>query len=551
LALLVTSACRKAPAPSAGDSNASATTPDRKPWFNVQTSESGLDIAHVGWITRRYDFPEILAPGVCLLDYDEDGWLDVYLVQGGDVRAANNPLKNTLHRNLGNGEFEDVTSATGVGDSGFGMGCAVGDYDADGHVDLYVTNVGQNKLFRNTGQAVFEDVTAQVGMQDGTWSTSAAFVDLEADGDLDIVMANYVRWAPRNEIECFGRGNQRDYCQPNNYNAPARDDIYRNLGNGKFESASETLGTNAVFGNGLGVAVGDLNGDGFADFYIANDGNANQLWMWNTKSKKFTDQALLAGCALNREGIAEAGMGVASIDIDQDGDLDLFMSHLRGESNTLYKNHKGMFDDVTARVGLSSESYAFTGFGLGFADFNNDGSLDLFVANGRVKYEDPVFSSTDPYVDPNLLFAGRPDGSFKEVLPRGGTDPVILKTSRGAAFGDLNNDGGIDIVICNTHATPDVLFNTISTSHHWIMFDVRNAAGSPALGATVQIKTASATRSANVETAFSYCSANDHRVHFGLKGATTVTEVIINRPGAADHRSGPYAADKIHRIDLK
>jgi hypothetical protein len=552
MAVAMACACKKDTSPSQTPaSEANAKNMKSGAWFDVRTEASGLGVPHVGWPIRRFDFPELIGAGVCMLDYDNDGWLDVYQVQGGDVREKSNAVANTLHRNRGDGTFEDVSASTGVADRGYGMGCAVGDYDADGDVDLYVTNVGQNRLYRNEGNGRFLDVTRAAGMQDGAWSTSAAFVDLEADGDLDLVVANYIVWSHKNEVTCYAHGAKRDYCGTSTYDASAQDRIYRNLGNGRFEDASESFGITAAFGNGLGVAVGDFNGDGFVDLYVANDANPNQLWIWDAASKRFREDALLTGCALNREGIAEAGMGIASIDVDQDGDLDLFVSHLRGETNTLYINNDGMFSDVTARFGLSSSSTGFTGFGLGFVDFDHDSILDLFVANGRVEYEDPLYSSDDPYVEPNLLYAGRADGTFVEIAPQGGTADPLLKNSRGAAFGDIDNDGDIDIVIRNTHAAPDVLLNTKGQSKNWITFDVRNPHGSPAVGATVRITAPAFTRTGIVRTVVGYCSASDPRVHFGLGELPAIDEVLVKRAGYPDYRAGPYAAGQIHRIDLK
>jgi hypothetical protein len=540
------SACRHQPA--GGEAGTVVASEPSGPWFREVIAASGIDFRHTSGQSGRFWFPEAEIGGVGLLDYDEDGDLDVYFVQGGSLDpAASERPGNALYRNLGDGTFEDVTAAAGVGDTGYGMGCACADYDGDGDTDLYVTNLGPNVLYRNNGDGTFEDVTAEAGVGDASWGASATFLDYDGDGNLDLFVTNYVNWSPQTERNCYRREGQRDYCSPSVYNSPARDTLYRNNGDGSFSDVSVAANLAGAFGNGLGVATGDFDLDGRVDVYVANDAVPNQLWM-NTGDGRFTDRAITSGCAVNVGGLAEAGMGVAAVDVDNDGDLDLFMSHLRDESNTFYRNRDGFFDDVSAEIGLGGPSLAFTGFGLGFHDFDHDGRLDLYVANGRVRVVAPEHDPDDPYAEPNQLFRGRPDGTFEEVLPRGGTSEPHIATSRGAAFGDLDNDGDIDIVVINKDGAPHLLLNVASSSGGSITFRVLDRRGTDAIGAVVHLSAAGASQWRAVQPGSSYCSSNDPRIHYGLGSATTVEQVTVNWPDGSKESFGPFEVGGLHEL---
>lgn len=533
--------CRRAP-----DDNRSSGSTSGGPWFEEVAHEVGIDFVLHSGHRSRYWFPEIIMGGVGLCDFDGDGSLDLYFVQGRplDSDATQQPT-NKLYRNRGDGTFEDVTESAGAGDTGYGAGCACGDYDNDGDVDLYVTNVGPNVLYRNDGGMKFTDVSKKAGVDDASWGSSSAFVDYDGDGDLDLMVVNYINWSRGRELNCVSEGGMSDYCNPNNYNAPAPDVLYRNNGDGTFTDVTAQAGLNQAFGNGLGVACGDFNGDGRMDIYVANDGMRNQLWM-NQGAGRFSDEALLSGCAVNAHGMPEAGMGVTCVDIEGDGDLDLFLSHLRNESNTFYLNVNGMFEDTTASMGLAASSFTYTGFGLGFADFDHDGVLDLYIANGRVMLHYPRLNPADPYAQPNQLMRGLAGERFEEVTPQGGTAKLGVHTSRAAALGDIDNDGDIDVVVANKDAAPYVLRNTIGGRGQWVMFRLLFSHGSDALGAMVRVTAGGVSHWRTVQPHYGYCSSSDPRVHCGLGQTSTVDSVSVRWPSGKEEAFGPFPAGKLH-----
>ncbi len=474
----------------------------------------------------QYLNPEITAGGVAILDMDNDGDLDVYLVQSGRILEPEwEPAGNQLFRNRGDGSFENVTDDSGTEDRGYGMGVATGDYDNDGDVDLYVTNVGRNSLLRNEGNGRFVDATDGAGVGGDLWSSSAAFLDYDADGDLDLFVCNYIHWSVAGERRCTDAAGSPDYCGPQEYLAPTKDTLYRNNADGTFTDVTNELGISMAVGNGLGVAVGDYNGDGRLDIFVANDGVEDVLWI-NGADGRFVNQAPTMGCARDEAGQAKGGMGIGSADIDDDGDLDLLIVNLRGETDSLFLNEGRYFADITGAAGLGRLSRGFTRFGTGFFDYDNDGQLDIYQANGRVLRADRAYSE-DPYAEPNVLMHGVGSGKFTEVRPRGGIVPMLAHNSRGAAFGDLDNDGGIDIVVVNRDGPVYLLANQAPDRGNWIMFRVLDEHGRDALGAVVTGVVNGRTMRREVQTAYSYCSANDPRVHFGLGHAHTIQNITV------------------------
>lgn len=538
LLFIPTLGCSKKPT-TPDDELAHATPIDPDAWFVDRTESSGINFVHQRGPERHW-LPEIMSGGAAWIDFDDDGLIDLYLVQGGDLGAgdlASNPT-NRMYRNKGDGSFEDVTKSTGVGDRHYGMGAAVGDFDADGDLDLYVTNVGPNVLYRNNGDGSFSDVTDESNVGHGGWGTAASFVDYDADGHLDLLLVNYLRWSPERELECKTGDSRRDYCSPLALRAPAMDTLYRNQGDGTFQDVTHDVGLSAAYGNGLGAVVADFNRDARMDFYVANDGMPNQLWLQQADGR-FRDDALQMGCSVNRTGAAEAGMGVAVVDIENDGDLDLFMTHLGKETNTLYVNEGPYFADATAASKLAGPSVNFTGFGLGFADFNNDSRLDLYVANGRVGRNYQPLVNNDIFAEPNQLFAGTGTGSFSEVVPQGGVSPQLIENSRAAAFADYDNDGDVDIAIVNNGGRMRLL-NNRRDGHNSFRMRVLDEKGRDAIGALVGVRTESNRQWRCVNVSYSYLASNEPHVHFGVGNSKTIEEVMVHWPSGRRETFGPF-----------
>jgi len=485
--------------------------------------------------------------GAGLFDMDGDGDLDVYLVQNGSATDASAKGEgNRLFRNRGNGVFDDVTDGSGAEARGYGMGVTAGDYDNDGDVDLYVTNLGPNVLLRNDGAGRFADATTHAGVNGDGWSTSAAFVDYDADGDLDLFVARYIDWSAATEKPCFSLTGVPDYCSPRNYDAPTPSLLFRNNGNGTFTNASASAGIQGAVGNGLGVVAADFDRDGRVDIFVANDGTPNHLWM-NLGNGRFAERALVSGVALDQDGRAKAGMGVHVADVDGDADHDLLVVNLDGESDSFYRNEPQFFVDDTASVGLRTISRPFTRFGMALLDFDNDGLLDLYEANGRVGMQSERFSE-DPYAEPSLLLRGVAGGKFEPVDPQGGTSKPLVATSRAAAFGDLDNDGGIDVLVVNRDAEAHLLRNVVARRGHWLMAQVVDEHGRDALGAELTITVGARKIRVDVRAAYSYLASNDPRVHVGLGAATRVDDILVRWPGGLSESFGPFEADRIATI---
>jgi len=542
--LALATGCARDPRPPASPVVAVA---DSLVWLEDVAAASGVNFDHHSGHREKPYFPEIMGGGGALFDMESDGDLDLYLVQSGSLyEPASEAGMNRLFRNRGDGTFEDATQGSGAEDRGYGMGCAAGDYDNDGDPDLFVTNYGPDVLLRNEGGGRFSDVTQTAGVGDPAWGTSATFADLDADGDLDLFIANYVNWTMANEIDCPNSIGQPDYCLPTNYEAPARDTLYRNNGDGTFTDISESAGLALDLGYGLGVAAADFDGDHKLDIFVANDTVFNQLWI-NQGAMRFVDDALIRGCAVDENGAAKAGMGVAMVDYDADGDRDVLVANLWKQSDSYYENDGGFFTDRTARVGLGVASRRFTRFGAGFQDFDNDGRLDLYLANGRVEaaLEHPT---PDPYAEPNLLMQGKLDGTLAEVNPLGGTKEPQIYTSRAAVFGDINNDGGMDIVVVNRDGPAQVLKNVRTGRGNWIILRVREANGRDALGAEVTMNVDGRKITRDVISGYSYLAANDPRIHVGLGVTGSVDNVAVRWIDGAMEVFGTMEANQVVEI---
>ncbi len=516
------------------------------PVFREAARETGLDFHHFIGATGEYFFPEIMGSGVGMFDYDGDGDLDLYFVQGAMLDpakevsqsvfpfAGEGPPRNRLFRNelnpAGELRFTDVTREAGVGDPGYGMGMAVGDYDNDGHPDLYLTNFGSNVLYRNGGDGTFTDVTRDAGVDDPRYSASSTFLDYDSDGDLDLYVANYVSFTIKGNRRCGEE--RRDYCAPGVYQ-PLPDRLFRNEGNGRFTDRSEEAGLGRSFGAGLGVVAVDLDLDGRVDVYVANDGTPNQLWI-NQGDGTFQDQGLVSGTAYNIDGVAEAGMGVTAADFDGDGDDDLFVTHNKKETNTLYLNGRQRgFADATSRFGLANPSVPYSGFGTLWFDYDNDGWLDLFVANGAVVMDDrQPADSPYPYAQENQLFRGDGTGRSREIgSDVAGSALELVEVSRGAAFGDIDNDGDVDIAVSNNNGPARLLLNQVGSRNHWLGVRLEGEEG--VKSAVYQARVALFREGhkplwRRCHADGSYLSANDSRVLFGLGSSNHVGRVEVH-----------------------
>jgi len=532
------------PAPATTTGGGNATSPAATPWFEDVAAASGLRFLHrSGHDGMSYRLPEIMGGGAALFDMDGDGDLDALLVQSGPLGGPADGPGHRLFRNDGRGRFEDVTAGSGVDVPGYGMGVATGDADGDGDLDVYVTNLGSNVLLRNDGGGRFTDITTAAGVAGSGWSTSATFVDIDGDGDLDLFVTRYLAWTPSRERQCFSLTGKVDYCSPKNYDAPTSDLVFENRGNGTFADRSVAAGLGAATGNGLGVIADDVNGDGRPDLFVANDGTPNHLWI-NQGGGRFVESALAWGVAIDQDGAPKAGMGVHAGDIDDDGDNDLIVMNLDTESDSLFRNDGRFFVDVTTPAGLRVASRRFTRFGTAFADFDNDGRLDLYEASGRVGLQGETHAA-DPYAEPNLLFRGAAGGRFDEVLPRGGTATPLVATSRAAAFGDVDGDGGVDVLVANRDAAPSLLRNVVTARGHWLQVAVKTAGGADAIGARVRVTAGGRTWGRDIRTGYSYLAASDARVHVGLGAATTVEAVEVTWAGGRIERFGPFSADSV------
>ena len=537
---------------------AGAAAPRPEPFVD-RAAAWGLVFQYSNGGTGQLYYPEIVGGGGALFDYDNDGDLDAFLVQGkvlepGKADTVSPPGGRLFRNDLIAGaarnpqpRFVDVTEASGIRALGYGMGAATGDFDNDGWIDLYVLNFGPNQLWRNQGNGTFAEVGKTAGADDPRMSLSASFADLDRDGWLDLHVANYVEFSVDRNLSCFAPSSRRDYCGPSAFPS-SPDRLLRNRGNGTFEDVSLRSGITGTIGRGMGVVAVDVDGDGWQDLFVTNDGMYNFLWR-NRRDFTFEEIGLPAGVAVNADGRAEANMGIAAADFDDDGDVDLFVTHLTGETNTLWVNDgAGLFEDRTALAGLGAPSFPFTGFGTGALDADNDGRLDLLAVNGAVHVIEEQARRGDPfpYAQTHQLFRNLGNGRFADMSREAGPPFAVAEVGRGAAFGDVDNDGDTDVLVINCNGPARLLVNQLADGKPWL--GLRLVGRPPGakgerdlLGARVEVVRRGAGSLWRLSgTDGSYATGNDPRVLVGLDGSPEVTEIRVRWPdGKAESFPAP------------
>jgi enediyne biosynthesis protein E4 len=552
-ALLVVAGCRQAPASKEGprDSHRPAASPAAASGLEDVTERSGIDFRHVTGATGQKYLPETIGSGVCAFDFDGDHRTDLYFVNGSSLPPGKDPRPSTsrLYRNRGDGTFQDVTASSGTGSSGYGLGCAVGDFDNDGWPDLYVANFGANVLYRNRGDGTFQDVTASSGTGDPSFSSGATFVDVDGDGDLDLFVVNYMTITLSDNKYCGEvKPGYRAYCGPEIYPGQANR-LYRNDGRGRFTDISEEAGIANPDGHGLGVVAFDYDSDGDEDLYVANDGMANFLYR-NDGHGRFTEVGLLAGVALSDEGKARAGMGVDFGDYDGDGLPDLFVANISFQASALYRNNgNGTFTEKSYAAGVASPTQLMTGYGTGFADFDNDGWLDLFQANGNMLDNVELYFDNVAYKEPAQLFRNRGDGTFEEVTKSQAPDLAIPRVGRGSAFLDFDSDGAVDLALVEAGDRARLFRNRGVPGRHWLgVILTGTASNRSGFGAKVTLEAGGRRFVQEARAASGFASQSEPGVHFGLGAAAKVDRLEVRWPSGRVDRVPPPAADQ--RVEI-
>ena len=499
-------------------------------------AQSGLRFQHVSGSPEKKYLPETFSGGVAWIDYNQDGWPDLYFVNAGrweDLVEGKRSVSNALYRNNRDGTFTDVTQPAGVEGNGWGMGVTSGDYNNDGWPDLYVCNYGRNTLYRNNGDGTFTDVTESAGVGDSRWSSSAAFADYDGDGWLDLYVVNYVAFDHKNPPapDCQYRG-IRVHCGPKGL-LPAADVLYHNNGDGTFTDVTRAAGMAVAPAYGLGAVWGDFDNDGDADLYVANDSMANFLFQ-NQGNGTFREIGVLAGAAYNEDGQAQAGMGVALGDYDHDGLFDYYVTNFSDDYNTLYRNlGSGVFRDVSYAAGIAFPSWRLLGWGTAFFDYDNDGWEDLFVSNGHVYPQVDQYPIDITFAQRKLVYRNLGNGKFENVSAALGSALTECWTGRGAAFADYDNDGDMDVAVNNLDSRPSLFRNDGgSQSGSWLVISLQGLnANRSAIGTRVIAETDSGRQMQEVQGGSSYQACNDLRLHFGLGMSRLAKSVIVKLPG--------------------
>ncbi|HVH89379.1 MAG TPA: CRTAC1 family protein, partial [Terriglobales bacterium] len=507
--------------------------------FEDITNRSGLQFVTENSATPNKNQPETMISGVGLIDYDNDGYLDIFLINGASIPSLKKDSPkyyNRLYHNNHDGTFSDVTEKAGLAGDGYDMGVAVGDFDNDGWEDIYVASVTKNHLYRNNGDGTFTDVTDKAGVGTPTykgqkmWSAAAGWVDYNNDGKLDLFVSNYCRWEVNKDPVCLSGGRLRAYCHPRFYE-PLPSSLYRNNGDGTFTDVSEETGISKRLGKGMGIGFNDYDGDGFVDIFVANDNMPNSLFH-NLKGKAFEEVAMDTGVAYSENGKAVSGMGAEFRDLDNDGLPDIWHTATELETFPLFRNHgNSIFIDETGRSGLARPTLQMSGWSNGVADFDNDGLKDLFVARGNVLDNIAEFSSRT-YDEPNSIFRNLGRMIFEDVTPQAGPDMQVSAPHRGAVIGDLFNDGHMDIVVTALNGKARILRNVSTSTNNWIAFKlVGTKSNRMAIGAQLKLTTEDGNSQYDiVSTSAGYGASRDPRAHFGLGQFKIVKQLDIRWP---------------------
>jgi hypothetical protein len=516
--------------------------------FTDVTQSSGIHFRHnAGKAGKKY-LPETMGAGVAVFDFNGDGKLDVLFVNGRDWNPRGRKTTCALYKNNGNGTFSDVTAGSGLDVSLYGMGVSTADYDNDGREDIYITTIDGDHLFHNDGNGKFRDVTKEAGISNALFGTSSAWLDYDRDGKADLFIANYVQWSEKGDLWCSLDGATKSYCTPEAYHGTACK-LYHNLGKGKFEDVSQRAGLGDSTGKSLGISVLDYNNDGWADIFVANDTQPNKLYK-NNKNGTFTDVALSAGVAFGEDGVARGAMGVDSADYDRSGRTALLVGNFSNQMLALYHNEgNGIFVDEAPRSELGRSSLLSLTFGTFFFDYDLDGFPDIFCANGHIDEEIGRVQPKVQYKQPPLLIRNNGHGGFVNASQSVGPDIQRPIVARGAAFGDIDGDGDLDLVIATNNGLAGVFRNDGGNRNHWVVVKtVGTKSNRDGLGAVVTVHSSSGSQSQMVRSGSSYCSQSQMALTFGLRSDTRVDSVEVKWPSGSIQKLGPQSADKLLTI---
>jgi len=504
--------------------------------FTDVTAAAGIKFVHNSGRACQKFLPETLGSGCAFFDADGDGWLDVLLINSRDWQPRGRRTLSALYRNNGNGTFSDVTARSGLDVDIYGLGVAVGDYDNDGRDDLYITALDGDRLFHNEGGGRFRDVTSSSGIANAVFGTSAAWFDYDRDGKLDLFVANYVQWTAKTDLWCSLDGVSKSYCTQESYKGAASK-LYHNLGGGRFEDVSHQAKIDDPTSKSLGVTILDYDGDGWPDIFVANDTEPNKLYH-NNKDGTFTEQGMTAGVAFGEDGVARGAMGVDWADYDRSGRPHLLVGNFSNQMLGLYHNEgKGLFVDEAPRSTVGRASLLSLSFGVFFFDYDLDGRPDIFAGNGHIEEEIGRIQPKVRYQEPPLLFHNLGGGRFEDVAAQMGPDFMRPNVARGAAYGDYDRDGDLDLLITNNHGPARLLRNDGGNARHWITIRTRGVRSNrDGIGAVVRIDSASGKQWNMVRSGSSYLSQSDLALTFGLGGDATVRAIDVEWPsGVKDH----------------